>query len=182
MKWFIPSLLITACFASGCEREQRNFRTPPSAISDPTNITQTAIVLSPAETSQQGEEYERRAYDLSQGKQLFSWFNCNGCHANGGGDVGPPLMDEKWIYGSSTENVYASIRDGRANGMPSFKDKATAEQIWQLAAYVRSMSGLVPSDAAPARNDDLWPRPAENRLPKAQPVGGGDIPSSGQMP
>ena len=182
MKWRIPMLAALACLACGCERERRDFKTPPSSVGASPTITQSTLVIGQPQPVQQGEEYERIAYQLSQGKQLFTRFNCNGCHAHGGGDAGPALMDQSWIYGSSLPNVYASIRDGRPNGMPSFRDKATPEQIWQLAAYVRSMSGLVPSDAAPARNDDLWPRPAENRLSKEQPVSGGDVPRSSQMP
>ena len=49
--------------------------------------------------------------------------------------------------------------------MPSFRGKVPDDQIWQLAAYVRSMSGNVPKAAAPGRNDDMHPRPAENRMP-----------------
>ena len=53
--------------------------------------------------------------------------------------------------------------------MPSFRGKIPDDQIWELAAYVRSMSGNVPKDAAPGRDDDMMPRPAENRTPGAAP-------------
>ncbi len=62
--------------------------------------------------------------------------------------MGLPLMDEVWIYGGSIENIAASIREGRPNGMPSFRGFLPEEQIWQLAAYVRSISHSVPSSAA----------------------------------
>jgi hypothetical protein len=42
-------------------------------------------------------------------------FNCNGCHANGGGDKGPALMDDKWLFGGEIENIYAKIVQGRPN-------------------------------------------------------------------
>ena len=51
--------------------------------------------------------------------------------------------------------------------MPAFGDKLTTEQIWQLTGYVRSMGAYSASTAAPARNDDLQTRPAENRAPAA---------------
>ena len=82
---------------------------------------------------------------MSQGKQLFTWFNCTGCHANGGGGSGPPLMDDNWIYGGSIENIVATIREGRPNGMPSFRGRIPDDQIWEIAAYVRSMGGNVPA-------------------------------------
>ena len=79
-------------------------------------------------------------------------------------------MDDVWIYGSDPANVYATIVEGRPNGMPSFGGHIPDEQVWQLVAYVRSMSGLVPQDAAPSRNDDLQARPSENRTPAQVPV------------
>ena len=30
---------------------------------------------------------EQNAYAIAQGKRLFSWYNCVGCHANGGGGI-----------------------------------------------------------------------------------------------
>ena len=66
--------------------------------------------------------------------------------------------------------------------MPSFRGKIPDNQIWQLAAYVRSLSGNVPKDAAPGRNDDLNARPAENRLPEIKPLSGGTTPPSAAMP
>ena len=80
-------------------------------------------------------------------------------------------MDDNWIYGSSIENIHATIRDGRPNGMPSFRGKIPDDQIWQIAAYVRSLAGNASSGSAPGRNDDMMPHPAENRLPDAATLG-----------
>lgn len=77
---------------------------------------------------------------IAAGKQLFNAMNCSGCHFNGGGGIGPALMDNVWIYGDSIENIAATIREGRPNGMPSFRGFLPEEQIWQVAAYVRSLS------------------------------------------
>jgi cytochrome c oxidase cbb3-type subunit 3 len=43
------------------------------------------------------------------------------------------------------------------------------QQIWQIVAYVQSMSGLVPNDAAPGRNDDLSATKPELRKDREQP-------------
>jgi cytochrome c oxidase cbb3-type subunit 3 len=64
-------------------------------------------------------------------------------------------MDDQWIYGSEPENIFASIVEGRPNGMPSFRGKIPALQVWQLTAYVRSLGGLVPQDAASAWSDHM---------------------------
>jgi cytochrome c oxidase cbb3-type subunit 3 len=165
-------VLIFAAMLAACEREERAFR------SEPVSETQEQVALvtispGPAPPVQsrirKGNEFENNAYHLSQGKKLYAWFNCNGCHANGGGGSGPALIDDKWIYGSEIENIVATIREGRPNGMPSFRGKVPDDQIWEIAAYVRAMAGQVGSDAAPGRNDDMNPRPAENRLPSTQP-------------
>jgi cytochrome c oxidase cbb3-type subunit 3 len=75
-----------------------------------------------------------------------------------------------------------TIREGRPNGMPSFRGKIPDDQIWELAAYVRSMGRYIPKDVAPGRNDDMHPRPAENSLPRNTPGPGGTVPPSAQMP
>ena len=77
-------------------------------------------------------------------------------------------MDDKWIYGGSIEQIVQTIREGRPNGMPSFRGRIPDDQIWELAAYVRSMSGNVPTDAAPTRNDDMHAGPSESRTPASR--------------
>ena len=84
--------------------------------------------------------------------------------------MGPPLMDDRWIYGHSPEQIFATIIEGRPNGMPAFGSKIPEYQVWQLAAYVRSMSGLVPKDAAPGREDDMKTAPPENSAKTESPV------------
>ena len=69
--------------------------------------------------------------------------------------MGPALMDDKWIYGSDPQNIFATIVQGRPNGMPSFRGKIADFQVAELVAYVRSMSGLAGKEAAPGRNDSM---------------------------
>jgi cytochrome c oxidase cbb3-type subunit 3 len=159
---------------AGCQREERNTRPEPALGESDQAIPVTALEPGgdrPQLSDTKAAEFEANAYHMSEGKRLFSWFNCNGCHSNGGGGMGPPLMDEKWIYGGSIESIHASIRDGRPNGMPSFRQMIPDDQIWELAAYVKSMGGNASSAAAPGRNDDMMARPAENRMPSAATQG-----------
>src|SRR3954471_18759817 len=97
--------------------------------------------------------YEGNAYAISQGQQLFGQYNCTGCHFHGGGGIGPPLMDSDWIYGSDPQNIRATILEGRPNGMPAFRGKIPDAQVWEIVAYVRSLSGLLPKDISPGRGD-----------------------------
>ena len=84
--------------------------------------------------------FDGNAEMIQSGKQLYAAMNCVGCHSHGGGGMGPPLMDDVWIYGSSIEHIVSTIREGRPNGMPSYRGRIPDEQIWEIAAYVRSLS------------------------------------------
>jgi cytochrome c oxidase cbb3-type subunit 3 len=113
--------------------------------------------------------YDEVAAGISDGQRLFSWYNCTGCHANGGGAIGPALMDDQWIYGSSPANLYDTIAHGRPNGMPSFAGKIPPDQIWKLVAYVRSLAGLTPKTASPARADHLSTSPKPPSISSGEP-------------
>jgi cytochrome c oxidase cbb3-type subunit 3 len=84
--------------------------------------------------------YYDNAKAVVDGKRLFGQYNCSGCHSNGGGGMGPSLMDDEWIYGDRLEQIHQTLVEGRPNGMPSWGGKIPDEQLWELAAYVRSMS------------------------------------------
>jgi len=86
------------------------------------------------------EEYAKSPEHIEAGRQLFSAMNCNGCHSSGGGGMGLNLMDQNWVYGGSIENIAATIVEGRPNGMPTFRGLIPMEQIWELAAYVKTLS------------------------------------------
>jgi cytochrome c oxidase cbb3-type subunit 3 len=167
--------LLLALLAAGalvaCEREDRQFRNWPPAASATTAIRESP--LQPGPTTREDtlhSEYESNGWAVAQGKQLYNQFNCSGCHFQGGGGIGPPLMDAQWIYGSEPENMYETIVEGRPNGMPSFKGRLGNDQIWQLVAYVRSMSGLIAKDVATGRSDAMQVRSQEQSADKAQPV------------
>ena len=65
------------------------------------------------------------------------------------------MSDDQWIYGFGPEQIYSTIVQGRPDGMPSFKAKLSEQQIWQLVAYIESLSAATPRDAATGRPDDL---------------------------
>jgi cytochrome c oxidase cbb3-type subunit 3 len=90
---------------------------------------------------------------------LFSWYNCVGCHANGGGGIGPPLIKQEWIYGGEPQNLFDTIVKGRPNGMPSWADRIPEYQVWELVAYIRSMNGKQPTSATPTRADTIETNP-----------------------
>jgi cytochrome c oxidase cbb3-type subunit 3 len=176
---YVVGGLVAACVAaSGCRRETRRFREiPPAGIPHAVSLSDLRPGGAPPPEPARSP-YEMNAYALSEGKRLFSAYNCVGCHANGGGGIGPALMDDVWAYGYEPDQIYSSILQGRPNGMPSFRDKIPDYQIWELAAYVRSLSGLAPKDAAPSRSDHMSGKPSESSTPKQQPKNSGVPPSA----
>jgi cytochrome c oxidase cbb3-type subunit 3 len=163
------ALLLTVLALAACEREVRRF-SPYSDNSTPTPAGARLSSNQPALALEGGVKtavkntsmYDDNAYAVSQGKRLYRWFNCNGCHGNGGGSMGPALMDSEWRYGSDPASIFATIMQGRPNGMPSFGGHIPEDQAWMIVAYVRSMSGGVRKDVAPSRSDTMYPGNPEN--------------------
>ncbi|WP_271898706.1 c-type cytochrome [Candidatus Phyllobacterium onerii] len=165
-------LLCLVVVLAACQREERDFTKRKESEPPDTVSVSPLHPGNPPITTLEESKYEQSAYDVAEGKRLYQWFNCTGCHFNGGGGIGPALMDDKWIYGSSIENIVKTIKEGRPNGMPSFGGLIPEKETWQLAAYVRALGGFVAKDVAPSRNDDLSASPAENRLPSPKPYNG----------
>jgi cytochrome c oxidase cbb3-type subunit 3 len=77
----------------------------------------------------------------ARGQKYFNQFNCVGCHAaNGAGGMGPALSNRQWIYGSSAANIYLTIYQGRPKGMPAWGGMLPDSVIWDLVAYIQSIS------------------------------------------
>ena len=98
-------------------------------------VSHTLVTIDPRAAA-----YYDNAEAVNTGKRLFGQYNCSGCHSNGGGGMGPSLMDGAWIYGGRLEQIHQTLVEGRPNGMPTWGGKIPDQQLWQLSAYVRSMS------------------------------------------
>lgn len=153
-----------------CDRERRDFKLPNGEqLAQATRLTDLQAG-SPSQPGTIDNPLRNNAYALSEGKRLYSAYNCVGCHAQGGGAIGPALMDHRWIYGSRPDQIYSTIIEGRPNGMPAFGGRIPDHQVWQLVAYVQSLGGYVRQDAAPGRNDDMAAAKPENRREPKSPV------------
>ena len=87
---------------------------------------------------------------LADGRRLFNWYNCSGCHGDhAGGGMGPSLRDSLWRYGSDGPSIFASIDEGRQFGMPAWGTKIPRDQIWRLVTYIQSLR--TPDEPDPPR-------------------------------
>lgn len=160
-----------ALAVSACNREEHHSRAKPIGETVPGGTSPATIFpggTSPPPLDPRAKLYDNNANAIARGQQLFSWMNCVGCHSHGGGGMGPALMDDEWRYGGRIDQIAASIADGRPNGMPSWRGKLTADQIWDLAAYVRSLSGLPSKDAVSSRSEGMSAGTPQTLTPHGQ--------------
>jgi hypothetical protein len=74
--------------------------------------------------------------------------------------MGPSLRDQVWIYGNRDDQIYDTIAQGRANGMPAWGSKIPEEQIWELVAYIKSMRTPQEPDPPIEPADEMVPDPS----------------------
>lgn len=78
---------------------------------------------------------------VQKGMKYFTSFNCVGCHAaNGGGGMGPALSNRYFKFGSKPADIYLDIAQGRPLGMPAWGSLLPSDVIWDLVAYIKSIS------------------------------------------
>jgi len=103
-------------------------------------------------------------------KPMFSEY-CTNCHGDSGkGDGSDAMMydpapsdltDAAHMNKLSDGEIYYQITQGR-KPMPSFRNKLTEEQRWQLVILVRSFSGSVAFPPAPSKT----PEPPKSEIKK----------------
>jgi cytochrome c oxidase cbb3-type subunit 3 len=111
-----------------------------SAALPPTMTAVGPVPGPPLDMARQTNPYANDRTAMAEGRQLFVRFNCSGCHGGrAGGGMGPSLRDVDWIYGSDDAQLFSSIAEGRAHGMPSWQPLLTADQIWKLTTYIKAL-------------------------------------------
>ena len=152
----ISELALAALTLAACAREERRNSQPPETA--PAGVSPDTIFpggSSPPPLDARAALYDNNAPAIAEGQNLYSQMNCVGCHSHGGGGMGPALMDDEWRYGGRIDQIATSIAEGRPNGMPSWRSKLTDDQIWKIAAYVRSLSGQPSKDAVSSRAESM---------------------------
>ena len=85
---------------------------------------------------------------LKIGESLYSSY-CTTCHGSDarGARGYPNLRDSDWLYGGEPDNIKVSILQGRRALMPAWGEVLSAEDIFNVTAYVEQLSGREVSGA-----------------------------------
>ena len=85
---------------AGCNREKRDLRAAPqgremlssqdrgSGLAPGQPLPETATT-GPMKSLPASNPFTGNAFAIAEGGRLYQWFNCVGCHSNGGGGIGP---------------------------------------------------------------------------------------------
>jgi len=77
--------------------------------------------------------------EVKQGASIYEE-KCLNCHGeNGQGGICPNLVDNEWKYGSTDDDIYKSISEGRPGGMPNWNKTLGDEKIKSVITYIRSL-------------------------------------------
>jgi cytochrome c oxidase cbb3-type subunit 3 len=94
--------------------------------------------------------YQTSSGAAAEGRELFVRMNCSGCHGGrAGGGMGPSLRDVDWMYGDTPAQIFSSIAEGRAHGMPAWGTHLPDDQIWKLVTYIETLR--TPMEPEPPR-------------------------------
>jgi cytochrome c len=143
------SLLIVAVGAASCGRRADESSTFAKATVDKKNAPALPSVPAyeahvfaggvPPSSAGPRKPHVPRAEDATAGARLFTSMNCDGCHGGGAtGWVGPSLVDGRWRYGGTDEEVFDSIFYGRPKGMPAYAGVLGAEGVWMIVSYLKA--------------------------------------------
>jgi mono/diheme cytochrome c family protein len=89
---------------------------------------------------------------IADGKKIYDrqCVSCHGAAGKGDGKTAPllnpkpsDLTSGEWVHGSTDGEIYTLIKDGskvKGSQMKSFAAKLTADDIWNVVNYVRTLA------------------------------------------
>ncbi len=78
---------------------------------------------------------------IADGRILWRNIGCYSCHGRTAeGGVGPNLSDDTWVYKPTDRTLFNTIARGRSGtNMVGWSNELSADQIWKLVAFIRSL-------------------------------------------
>lgn len=113
------------------------FETEYAAVTDARNKSFAGFINKPIEQLIKDDQA------MLIGKRIFA-NSCAQCHASDAqGAVGfPNLTDDDWNWGGEHSDIVTTLTHGRMGVMPAFAPALGEDGTQQVAAYVRSLSGI----------------------------------------
>lgn len=147
------TLILCACHHSqgGSTPEAPTSRLPPGGEIAAVPMGHVAGLLDSAALARSiANPYADNPQAIAEGNALYIKMNCAGCHAyDAKGNMGPDLTDTYWRYGGLPAQIYQSIHEGRAQGMPAWGSALPTQEIWKIVAYIQSLGGTYSIDGKP---------------------------------
>lgn len=151
-------LILPLLVAGGCRKDSPGV--PMVLAASPVSNPVGPLPGPPQMLSATTNPYNGDPVANQDGRRLFDWYNCSGCHGgHAGGGMGPSLRDGTWIYGNRDDQIFDSIARGRANGMPAWGLKIPESQIWELVAYIKTMGTPQEPDPPVEPAEEMVPDP-----------------------
>lgn len=118
------------------------------SLKDEFNKDYAAVVVLQNEYKKKEGQFNPETYatfstkeNIVKGEEVFT-NNCVACHLEKGkGDIGPNLTDEYWLWSKGTpESTFPVVFNGvPENGMPTWSETLSIEEIYQVVAYVQTL-------------------------------------------
>src|SRR5690349_23123208 len=96
-RWLVSGLALLLFVSTGCSQKATSQPTPlppPAAAGVVDTALVPGILHASVTTDPKANAYYDNADAVVTGKRLFTQYNCSGCHSDGGGGMGPDLMDD----------------------------------------------------------------------------------------
>lgn len=174
MRLFMLGFAIAAAiFLDGCHSREQTSVAAGATSTSASVVGATSVVthaVGPIPGAPENVHYRTNPYStdpvaLQDGRRLFNWYNCSGCHGgHAGGGMGPSLRDPVWLYGNRDDQIYDSIAEGRSNGMPAWRTKIPQAQLWELVAYIKSMGTPLEPDPPVEPSHEKTENPMNNTV------------------
>lgn len=121
--------LLLLGLAVGCSEEARPLE-PQYPLTAPSSDADPRIAF-----------FEDNRFQVAQGGRYSLWYGCEQCH--GLNAKGPEdLSDNTWRHGGRFSEIYAFVAERHPAPEERLSQRVPPEQLWQLTAYVRSLTSL----------------------------------------
>lgn len=85
--------------------------------------------------------------ELANGGKIYARA-CAVCHApDGGGGIGPNLVDEYWLHGGTIKDIFKTIKYGVPDkGMISWQSQLSSSDMRDVSSFIFSLKGTTPAN------------------------------------